>query len=1321
MTDETLPKSSAEIANEFKLLEATSRKLFDLPPYQTKTREETYTGRLKYLERLATYSASFISSTTPVDPSQCAIHGWYDTNKRYTFSGSEVFRLICKECNGHLDIPNLTGVSSNFESVKKIYTLYPTFLYSNHNESCFWRNNSCHVSVCAFPLVTTSDAFDLLETQGKLFQKWGSDLPLINNPYDQSKNKIIERIIKSIENIDVFDFPQQKLTEIQKTAYLLPIFGWNFLEEQNRQLLKCSSCFRHIWLPNYLLIKDRIENDNNNNNEENTSYHTRAERIKELLHPIEEHRYYCPWRNADKARTSLKDSFYVPAKQPLTGCEWMMEMLFKEWFKLTTEDDKHPKRNEFRRKIEKYISTTVENNQWMTQDLSTHTFSRIPKRSHSVDDNDNNNESATENAMKKIKQELLPDATVQQTEEQTSLSPEPTNIVKPPVVVDEMDTTMENNENNLRQEDQPKTTTQQTDEQTEASQTETQVTMDAHDQPPLDIISIMSPSLATPSPLPSDIQLTDIESPVILEDSPTIQSVKTPDMVHEIIISDHTPTTPSKDDQLDKEIRSTEDEEVTNVNPTPLEQNQDSELMDISEELTTEKISDEKSPSLEEQKVNEESAISTTKELEEENGDNVVTIGEDFNKKEKEEEELEDIKEDASEKGDNVVEIQEVLNNEEEIEDTENVLVDIHGHQENKQESENITIELKEEEEEEEEEGELNDEQNIQSPKLSPEATSTKIDRDELTQLQDIQVDNDETEKVAIEEIEEENLSEIKESEKEEEGYVDVQEETQPTNADTDMKELLDNEKEDENDSTNIQDDLQEEKAMENNLINEIEEGNENTIKDKNEEEYNDMQDELQSTHSDTEINVLLDDEKEDEKDDEKDQEQEDHAMENVDIDNELINEIKDQDEDDKNKENEFVDIHENTADHSDTEMKDLLENENGEDKNEVEETTKPKDIQPTHLDNDMADLLEPEKFKDNDDEDKQSENESGSEHKDIQEEKDDIETALISEVEDEKIVQDNRKISELEDGEKEDVELEEGYADLQELQSTNSDKDIKESTEDDIIEDKNHDNEEAELTNIQDDLQDEKEDIEISLIEKEIEDEKVEDEVKEKEAKEKEDIEEREFNEIQETFQPSHSDLETKVSQDNENNNQHSENENEKDGKDNNKMDDTNSINIQEVKDGDLQIENNDTENTLAEEEQEETISEIKDNNEGEENEEGYIEIHEEIHSTHSDTEMTIILPNDEEEINGDQENKTEPTTVRQVYQQENQTEKEKDDIENSLMDEIEEASNAEDVEKEEGYDDIHEELQTTQSETDMKTLLYDEDDNELINIDET
>lgn len=89
------------------------------------------------------------------------MHGWIDTKERHMIANTEVYRLSCQQCSAFLDVPCLTGANAAFESVKRIYSLYPTFLNRNHSDVCFWHTTSCHskYTLCIHPILLVPTTF----------------------------------------------------------------------------------------------------------------------------------------------------------------------------------------------------------------------------------------------------------------------------------------------------------------------------------------------------------------------------------------------------------------------------------------------------------------------------------------------------------------------------------------------------------------------------------------------------------------------------------------------------------------------------------------------------------------------------------------------------------------------------------------------------------------------------------------------------------------------------------------------------------------------------------------------------------------------------------------------------------------------------------------------------------------------------------------------------------------------------------------------------------------------------------------------------------
>ncbi|ORX51708.1 hypothetical protein DM01DRAFT_328261, partial [Hesseltinella vesiculosa] len=377
-----------------------SRKQFNLPPYispveydawkqhkqdqlkkqkelldQAQKQDQEYTGQARFLERLASFSALFINSKTPIDAEQAAKHGWADTHERHQFGVSQVFRLTCIHCQASLDVPNLTSFQA-FAASKRMYALYPSFLTRNHQPSCFWHTHACRDSVTALPLTTTSDAFEFLAVSAITYRQWPTALPMVKHSLTESKLRMVDRIIKLIEHVDIFTFPQTQITPSHQAAYLLAMYGWTPLQEGQSTLLKCASCFRHALVANYFRMDDPVDA----NGQWSADIARRPDCIKGCFDLITEHRSHCPWVNPDKAYAHVKDAYFARPKQPLAGHAWMMEIVGKEWFRLTSDDAKNPRQDLYRADASRYITNGIAKHQWMTEDLSNYVDIRNRKR-----------------------------------------------------------------------------------------------------------------------------------------------------------------------------------------------------------------------------------------------------------------------------------------------------------------------------------------------------------------------------------------------------------------------------------------------------------------------------------------------------------------------------------------------------------------------------------------------------------------------------------------------------------------------------------------------------------------------------------------------------------------------------------------------------------------------------------------------------------------------------------------------------------------------------------------------------------------------------
>jgi hypothetical protein len=94
----------------------------------------------------------------------------------------------------------------------------------------------------------------------------------------------------------------------------------------------------------------------------------------------------------------------------------MLEIVCKEWFQLTAEDEKHPRHDELRRAAERHITTALVKNRWMTEDLTKYALSKS-RLKHSISETGGGSYSDEQSLNKK--QKLQHEVSVEGVDEQS--------------------------------------------------------------------------------------------------------------------------------------------------------------------------------------------------------------------------------------------------------------------------------------------------------------------------------------------------------------------------------------------------------------------------------------------------------------------------------------------------------------------------------------------------------------------------------------------------------------------------------------------------------------------------------------------------------------------------------------------------------------------------------------------------------------------------------------------------------------------------------------------------------------------------------------
>ncbi|KAG2222400.1 hypothetical protein INT45_006922 [Circinella minor] len=230
--------------------------------------------REAFYKRLETYSTLFISKRRPVNALQCAMHGFIDTH-------------IAGGAKGNI-----------FQEIKQTYL---EELSKSHRPGCFWKFDKCSDDIYAFPYGTSSEALDLIKTEGSRLLECDS-LPTINHPLTTEQCEKLDVIIETFENTNNNTFLS---SESKRIPYIIAMFGWRL--DNNKNSLKCHHCFRTI---------------------QNSSFTSSSFNL------INNHMEYCSWINRKQAMIQPMNEEGIRGNtedNSICGYEWMIHMMDLEY------------------------------------------------------------------------------------------------------------------------------------------------------------------------------------------------------------------------------------------------------------------------------------------------------------------------------------------------------------------------------------------------------------------------------------------------------------------------------------------------------------------------------------------------------------------------------------------------------------------------------------------------------------------------------------------------------------------------------------------------------------------------------------------------------------------------------------------------------------------------------------------------------------------------------------------------------------------------------------------------------------------------------
>ncbi|KAI7854454.1 hypothetical protein BDC45DRAFT_508419 [Circinella umbellata] len=258
--------------------------------------------REAFYKRLETYSTLFVSKRRPVNALQCAMHGFIDTHIAGGAKGN-ICKLSCSTCDCTNFVIDISCFNPNIPKVQEIKQTYLEELSKSHRPGCFWKFDKCSDDIYAFPYSTSTEALDLIKTEGTRLLECHS-LPIINHPLTTEQSEKLDVIIDTFENANNNTFSS---SESKRTPYIFAMFGWRL--DNNKNSLKCHHCFRTI---------------------QNSSFTSSSS----SFNLINNHMEYCSWINRKQAMIQPMNEEGIKGNtedNSICGYEWMIHMMDLEY------------------------------------------------------------------------------------------------------------------------------------------------------------------------------------------------------------------------------------------------------------------------------------------------------------------------------------------------------------------------------------------------------------------------------------------------------------------------------------------------------------------------------------------------------------------------------------------------------------------------------------------------------------------------------------------------------------------------------------------------------------------------------------------------------------------------------------------------------------------------------------------------------------------------------------------------------------------------------------------------------------------------------
>ena len=169
---------------------------------------------------------------------------------------------------------------------------------SSHLEDCLWRKRGCDETLLRLPLASTTAALQTLRERYDELCARKSFLPYELNlrlPEDFRLDDILAELPPDFfnNNKDASDQPAEAPNRV---AFVLALFGWQGLTNARIGVVpnsaSCHTCLRRLGL--WMFKSKEVGEDGE----------VIVSAPMDYLDPIREHRFFCPWKNADAQRRS---------------------------------------------------------------------------------------------------------------------------------------------------------------------------------------------------------------------------------------------------------------------------------------------------------------------------------------------------------------------------------------------------------------------------------------------------------------------------------------------------------------------------------------------------------------------------------------------------------------------------------------------------------------------------------------------------------------------------------------------------------------------------------------------------------------------------------------------------------------------------------------------------------------------------------------------------------------------------------------------------------------------------------------------------------